>query len=480
MIYKFINFYRTELVQGITSVSNVMLVPIPDSTKLPGLVAGEAIRMALWDGQQEPEIVDVTQNLQTGQLPILRAKESTTAKDWPAGTQVTAIISAEMLTSFMASFFNVDLLMSGTFLPLSGGVMTGRIRQELGPIAAGDLVNKAYADAQTGDFVETTGDIMAGDLDFAAAYRILRLAHPLLPDHAATKNYVDLVLAEAAKRAADDSGTAMTTGNGTAFVGVTSYSWPSLTQGITVTFRFNSTNAANATFQLNALAAKQIAGFDGANLAANKIIANVPIRMTYIAATDKWHVHDYYPNDIYPGDIKWSGQTADHGAWMLCNGRTLDRSIYATLYNAIGTWYGAPTGTTFSIPDLRGRVAVGKDDMGGASVGRVTTAGSGIDGLTLGANGGDEKITLNSTQIPAHTHPIQDPGHQHNFAHTAISSVPPPALSIAIASPQLNHQTVNSDTVNNTTGISILPNTGGDQPHRNMPPSIILNAFIHI
>jgi len=356
--------------------------------------------------------------------------------------------------------------------------MSGRIKHELPPIAAEDVVNKAYADAQTGDFLQTTGGIMSGDIDMADAYRLLRLAHPELPDHAATKEYVDLVLLEAAKRAADDSGTSITTGTGSAFVGTTSYNWPSLVQGITVTFRFNVANLANSTFQLNALAAKQIAGFNGVNLAANTITPNVPIRMTYIAATDKWHVHDYYPNDVYPGDIKYSGQQADHGAWLLCNGRTLDRTIYSNLWTAIGAFYGTPSGTTFNIPDLRGRVAVGKDDMGGASVGKVTTAGSGIDGLTLGASGGWEKITLDDTQIPGHTHPINDPKHLHNVFQNALSSLTPP-LNIGAGSSQGN-SVIPTNTDPSFTGITIQDNTGGDQPHNNMPPSIILNAFIHI
>ena len=56
------------------------------------------------------------------------------------------------------------------------------------------------------------------------------------------------------------------------------------------------------------------------------------------------------------------------------------------------------------MPDLRGRVAAGRDDMGGTGAGRITSGGSGIAGATLGAVGGAETHTLNTGQMPAHTH----------------------------------------------------------------------------
>lgn len=56
------------------------------------------------------------------------------------------------------------------------------------------------------------------------------------------------------------------------------------------------------------------------------------------------------------------------------------------------------------LPDLRGRVPVGRDNMGVGAAGIVTAALSGIAGTSLGAVGGTEVHTLGVTQIPAHTH----------------------------------------------------------------------------
>jgi microcystin-dependent protein len=68
------------------------------------------------------------------------------------------------------------------------------------------------------------------------------------------------------------------------------------------------------------------------------------------------------------------------------------------------TLYGSGDGaSTFNIPDLRGRVTTGKDDMGGSAANRITNSGSGIVGTTLGAVGGAEKETLITANLPAYT-----------------------------------------------------------------------------
>lgn len=98
------------------------------------------------------------------------------------------------------------------------------------------------------------------------------------------------------------------------------------------------------------------------------------------------------------------GTTAPSG-WLMCYGQAISRVTYAGLFAIIGTAYGSgDTVTTFNLPDCRGRGRVGKDNMGGSTAGRLTSAGSGIAGTTLGAVGGTESKTLTTTELPAHTH----------------------------------------------------------------------------
>jgi microcystin-dependent protein len=89
-------------------------------------------------------------------------------------------------------------------------------------------------------------------------------------------------------------------------------------------------------------------------------------------------------------------------------GQTLNRITYAALWAqaqieiaAGSTLYNNGDGsTTFGIMDVRGRIPVAWDKMGGTASGRLTTAGSGVDGTTLGSAGGSQTYTILRTDLP--------------------------------------------------------------------------------
>ena len=88
---------------------------------------------------------------------------------------------------------------------------------------------------------------------------------------------------------------------------------------------------------------------------------------------------------IPPGAIiAWGGASAPSG-WQLCDDTALVRTTYAALFAILSTTYGSGDGTTtYNVPDLRDRVALGKGTNN--ALGEVT-AGAAADGVITTASG---------------------------------------------------------------------------------------------
>jgi microcystin-dependent protein len=110
----------------------------------------------------------------------------------------------------------------------------------------------------------------------------------------------------------------------------------------------------------------------------------------------------------------------------MCAGQAVSRTDYSALFNALSTTYGTGDGsTTFNLPDLRGRVPAGVDNMGGSAASRLTSTVLSASN-TLGATGGTQTHTITSAQLPAHSHPntlgsntVASSGHGHGAGSLA-------------------------------------------------------------
>ena len=105
--------------------------------------------------------------------------------------------------------------------------------------------------------------------------------------------------------------------------------------------------------------------------------------------------------------MSFAGASAPTG-YLLCDGAAIARQASGSdtaLFTLLGETYGAGDGSsTYNIPDLRGRVIAGQDDMGGPSANRLTGLTGGVNGDTLGGSGGDETHGLTQAEMPAHRH----------------------------------------------------------------------------
>lgn len=78
--------------------------------------------------------------------------------------------------------------------------------------------------------------------------------------------------------------------------------------------------------------------------------------------------------------------------------------------------------TTFNIPDLRGRIAAGRDNMGGTSGNRLTGQTGGVDADKLGSTGGAETVTISQANLPAVTLTTSIASGQGAHTHTVASA----------------------------------------------------------
>ena len=111
----------------------------------------------------------------------------------------------------------------------------------------------------------------------------------------------------------------------------------------------------------------------------------------------------------------YSGTSAPSGGWLLCAGQAVSRTTYVDLFDVVGTAFGVGDGsTTFNVPDLRGRVAIALDNLGGTSANRITDAAAD----TLGGSGGAETVTLTASETGVPTHGHADTFSVDTDAHT--------------------------------------------------------------
>ena len=156
----------------------------------------------------------------------------------------------------------------------------------------------------------------------------------------------------------------------------------------------------------------------------------------------------------YLGEIRIFPWNWPPKGWALCNGALLPVNQNAALFALLGTTYGGNGTTTFALPDLQGRVPIHRSST-----------------FPQGAMFGQEAVTLLQTNLPLHNHALLGTttvGDRKNSTNSAL----------AASSTATNYYYSPPTTGLTSLNPASIAMVGGNQPHNNMQPFLVLNYCI--
>lgn len=152
--------------------------------------------------------------------------------------------------------------------------------------------------------------------------------------------------------------------------------------------------------------------------------------------------------------------------WADCAGQLLPIQQNTALFSLLGTFYGGNGVTTFALPDLQGRLPMNYGTMAGGST------------YAIGETAGTETVTLTQAEVPPHTHSLN--------ATTSVGSTNLPAGAVMAQLAKGTLQGKDRGNIYNPaapnaplTAASVTLN-GGQQPHNNIQPSLVLRYCIAV
>lgn len=297
-----------------------------------------------------------------------------------------------------------------------------------------------------------------------------------------------------------DQGGALVAGGTANVITVTANSaFTAYADGLMLALRITTDNTAATTLNVNSLGAKSIRKMlttGEAALSGNELQAAGIYLFRYSAALNSasgaWLLLnptiDLTPfATIAAVDVSapvgmvvdYAGATAPTN-WLFLYGQAVSRTTYAALFAILGTTYGAGDGsTTFNLPDARGRVIAGKDDMGGPAASRLTGQSGGVTGTTLGGSGGVETHTLTTAQLASHAHTASSgAAGAHSHTVSTFASWGGNSADHASNTGGSGNIDIPTSSVGNHTHTVTVDPAGSGTAHNNVQPTLILNKII--
>lgn len=160
----------------------------------------------------------------------------------------------------------------------------------------------------------------------------------------------------------------------------------------------------------------------------------------------------------YLGEIRMFGGNYAPFGWAFCNGQMLSIAQNNALYNLLGTTYGGDGVNNFGLPDLQGRVPVHQGQAQSGS------------NYVLGQKSGSETVTLTVSQIPSHS---------HTAVGMSSGNATTNPLNATWGNSGINNKSF-GPTANATMNARSLSMTGGNQPHDNLMPFLVISFIISL
>jgi microcystin-dependent protein len=163
--------------------------------------------------------------------------------------------------------------------------------------------------------------------------------------------------------------------------------------------------------------------------------------------------------------MPFAGSVVPRG-WAPCNGALLSIQANQALFAVIGTTYGGNGTTNFGLPDLRGRAILG--------------AGNSMFGgnYTPGQSAGEIAVTLQTSQIPSHSHLVKASTSEGGGRGT----VPPTNNFFAVnTDPANDPRTIFLPAGTAETSLASMTNVmpdGAGASHNNMQPYLPISYLI--
>ena len=150
--------------------------------------------------------------------------------------------------------------------------------------------------------------------------------------------------------------------------------------------------------------------------------------------------------------------------WAFCQGAIISIASNTALFSILGTTYGGNGTTTFALPNLSSRFAVGAGQ------------GPGLSNIALGQMAGSENVTLTSGNLPAHTHMAVFNVNSSNGNQATPLNNFPSAMSYRVSQPGYTIQGAMYGT--DTTGAKMAADFVTTGPAGNNQPIAIMNPYL--